>query len=31
LPATDAARELVLTLVLDGIRTPPRAARGKKG
>jgi hypothetical protein len=31
LPTTDAARELVLALVLDGIRTPPRAARGKKG
>jgi AcrR family transcriptional regulator len=31
LPTSDAARELVLALVLDGIRLPPRAARGKKG
>ena len=31
LPTPDTARELVLSLVLDGIRTPLRAPRGKKG
>jgi AcrR family transcriptional regulator len=31
LPTSDATRELVFSLVLDGIRTPPRAPRGKKG
>lgn len=31
LPTSDTVRELVLSLVLNGIRTPPRAPRGKKG
>jgi AcrR family transcriptional regulator len=31
LPGSDTCRDLVLSLVLDGIRTPPRAPRGKKG